>query len=92
MIHEGNDVIEMLRLVSANKKLRQGKHTCLVMRAEYPRAYKIVSQRNCYETPAKRLQHSCSKMIEYLIFPSPVYLSSLLGLPLVICTLNENPP
>ena len=42
-IHEENDVIEMREgLASVKKKLKQGKHTCLVMRTEYPRAYEIV--------------------------------------------------
>ena len=43
MIHEESDVIETLKkVVSAKKKLRQGKHTCLVMRMKHPRAYEIV--------------------------------------------------
>ena len=38
MINEENDVIEMPKEVaSAKKKLRQGKHTCLVMRTEHLR-------------------------------------------------------
>ena len=42
MIHEENDIIEVPEeVVNAKKKLRQGKHTCLVMRTEDPRAYKI---------------------------------------------------
>ena len=41
-IHEENDVIEMQEeVVSVKKKLRQGKHTCLVLRMEHPRAYEI---------------------------------------------------
>ena len=28
-------------VASANKKLRQGKHTCLVIRMEHPRAYEV---------------------------------------------------
>ena len=37
MIHEENDIIEMPEgVVSAKKKLRQGKHTCLAMRTEHP--------------------------------------------------------
>ena len=42
MIHEGNDVTEMPKLVSGKKKLRQVKHT-MGMRMEYRRVYKIVS-------------------------------------------------
>ena len=42
IIHEENGVIEMQdELASAKKKLRHGKHTCLVMRKECSRAYKI---------------------------------------------------
>ena len=37
-----NDVIEMAEEVATvKKKLRQGKHTCLVLRMEHLRAYKI---------------------------------------------------
>ena len=39
-IQEGNDVIETLEeLASVKKKLKQGKHTYLIMRTEHPRAY-----------------------------------------------------
>ena len=42
-IHKENDVFKMTEdLVSVKKQLKQGKHTCLVMRMEHPRAYKIV--------------------------------------------------
>ena len=42
MIHEENDIIEMPEEVaSAKKKIRQGKHPCLLMRTEHQRAYKI---------------------------------------------------
>ena len=41
-IHEENDVIETREeLASVKKNLKQGKHTCLVMRTEYLRDYKI---------------------------------------------------
>ena len=40
-IHEENDVIEMGELVNVKEKLKRGKHTCLIMRMEHPRAYKI---------------------------------------------------
>ena len=46
MIHEENDIIEMpekVYIVSVKKQLKWGKHTCLVMRAEHPRAYEIAS-------------------------------------------------
>ena len=42
IIHEENDVIETPE-ESANlkKQLKLGKHTCLIMRMEHPRAYQI---------------------------------------------------
>ena len=39
-IHEENDVIEK-DLGHVKKKLKEGKHTCLVMRIEHPRTYKV---------------------------------------------------
>ena len=41
VIHEENDVIEMEELANVKKQLKQGKHTCLIMRMEHPRAYEI---------------------------------------------------
>ena len=40
-IHEENDVIEMGELARVKAQLKQGKHTCLIMRMEHPRAYEI---------------------------------------------------
>ena len=40
-IHEENDEIEMGELARVKAELKLGKHTCLIMRMEYPRAYKI---------------------------------------------------
>ena len=41
-IHEENDIIEMQEeLARVKKKLKRGKHTCLIMRMEHPRAYEI---------------------------------------------------
>ena len=41
-IHEENDVIETPEeLARVKAQLKQGKHTCLIMRMEHPRAYKI---------------------------------------------------
>ena len=41
-IHEENGITETQEeLVSVKKQLKQGKHTCLVMKTEHPRAYKI---------------------------------------------------
>ena len=40
-IHEENDVIEMGELARAKTELKRGKHTCLIMRMEHPRAYMI---------------------------------------------------
>ena len=42
-IYEENDFIKTPEeVVSVKKKLRQGKQTCLVMRMEHLRAYKVV--------------------------------------------------
>ena len=41
VIHEENDVIETGELARVKAQLKRGKHTCLVMRMEHPRAYKI---------------------------------------------------
>ena len=41
-IHEENDIIEMKeKLARVKKELKLGKHTCLIMRMEHPRAYTI---------------------------------------------------
>ena len=40
-IHEENDIIEMGKLARVKAQLKRGKHTCLIMRMEHPRAYKI---------------------------------------------------
>ena len=40
-IHKENDVIETGKLVNVIKKLKQGKHTCLIMKMEHPRAYRV---------------------------------------------------
>ena len=41
-IHEENDVIEAPEeLANVKKQLKLGKHTCLIMRMEHPRAYEI---------------------------------------------------
>ena len=40
-IHEENDVIEMGELARVKAELKRGKHTCLIMRMEHPRAYTI---------------------------------------------------
>ena len=41
-IHEENDLIEMQgKITNAKKKLRQCKHTCLIMRTVQPVAYQI---------------------------------------------------
>ena len=43
-VHEENDDIETQEeLANVKKQLKQGKHTCLIMRMEHPRAYKIRS-------------------------------------------------
>ena len=41
-IHEENDVIETQEeLANIEEKLKQGKHTCLIMRMQHPRAYQV---------------------------------------------------
>ena len=42
-IHEENDVIETPEeLANVKKQLKLGKHTCLILRMEHPRAYEIL--------------------------------------------------
>ena len=41
-IHEENEVIEMQEeLARVKAQLKRGKHTCLIMRIEHPRAYQV---------------------------------------------------
>ena len=40
-IHEENDIIGLEELARVKIKLKQRKHTCLILRMEHPRAYKI---------------------------------------------------
>ena len=41
-IHEENDVIETQEeLARVKSQLKRGKHTCLIMRMEHPRAFEI---------------------------------------------------
>ena len=40
-IHEENDVIGLEELARVKVQLKQGKHTCLIIRMEHSRAYKI---------------------------------------------------
>ena len=40
-IHEENDIIETGKLARVKAELKLGKHTCLIMRMEHPRAYMI---------------------------------------------------
>ena len=41
IIHEEKDIIETEELARVKAQLKRGKHTCLIMRMEHPRAYKI---------------------------------------------------
>ena len=41
-IHEENDIIGREELARVKAQLKWGKHTCLIMRMEHPRAYKIL--------------------------------------------------
>ena len=40
-IHEENDIIGPGELARVKAELKWGKHTCLIMRTEHPRAYMI---------------------------------------------------
>ena len=40
-IHKENDVIETEELARVKAQLKRGKHTCLIMRTEHPRAYGV---------------------------------------------------
>ena len=40
-IHEENDVKGLEALIRVKAQLKRGKHTCLIMRMEHPRAYMI---------------------------------------------------
>ena len=40
-IHEENDIIGLEDLAGVKAQLKQGKHTCLIMRMEHPRPYTI---------------------------------------------------
>ena len=40
-IHEENDIIGPEELARVKAQLKQGKLTCLIMRMEHPRSYKI---------------------------------------------------
>ena len=42
IIHEENDMIEMGELARVKAQLKQGNHTCLIMRMEHPRAYRVL--------------------------------------------------
>ena len=43
LIHEENDVIKTQEeLMKVKQKLRAGKHTCLILRIEHPRDWKII--------------------------------------------------
>ena len=59
-IHEEDDVIGPEELARVKAKLKQGKHTCLNMRMEHPRAYKIRLRfitgllQDPYKSPIKR--------------------------------------
>ena len=40
-IHKENDVIGLEELARVKSQLKRGKHTCLIMRMEHPKAYMI---------------------------------------------------
>ena len=41
IIHEENDIIETGELARVKAQLKRGKHTCLIIRMEHPRAYQV---------------------------------------------------
>ena len=41
-IREESDIIETGELARVKAQLKQGKHTCLIMRMEHPRAYRVL--------------------------------------------------
>ena len=50
-IHEENDVIETQEELSRVKaQLKRGKHTCLIMKMEHPRAYGVTEQPRAHGT------------------------------------------
>ena len=42
VIHEENEVIEKEELARVKGQLKWGKHTCLIMRIEHPRDYRVL--------------------------------------------------
>ena len=45
IIHKENDIIETQdELARVKAQLKWGKHTCLIMRMEHPRAYGVAEQ------------------------------------------------
>ena len=67
-IHEENDIIETGELARVKAQLKRGKHTCLIMRMEHPRAYKIcwVSKQGCYKTLINLLSRDHKTLIKRL--------------------------
>ena len=52
-IHEENDIIGLEELARVKAELKRGKHTCLIMKMEHPRAYTICQ--DSYESPINLL-------------------------------------
>ena len=72
IIHEENEVIETMELARVKAQLKQGKHTCLIMRMEPTRFVEFYNRtvirplsRN-YKTPIKRLQDSYQEITALL--------------------------
>ena len=42
VIQEENDMFETQELMNVKKKLKKGKHTCLIMRMGHPRDYRVL--------------------------------------------------
>ena len=76
-IHEENDVIGPEELARVNTQLKQGKHTCFIMRMKHPRAYDLLSFITgllqdsykfsiIYKSPIKRLEDSYQEIARLL--------------------------
>ena len=63
--HEENDVIGPEELARVKAQLKQGKHTCLIMRMEHPRDY-IISLYDSLSLVTGLLQDSCQEIIRLL--------------------------
>ena len=64
-IHEENDVIGLEELARVKAQLKWGKHTCLIIMMEHPRAYMICwVLQDSYESPMNLLSRDYSTLIK----------------------------